>query len=169
MTRLTPDAVKVCPAHGHYTASRCPRCPQDAPAPSARVSERPDHEVRQTGRNQAPYGRCPHTGRPYRSKTEARWAAEHPTHLFEPFPVGTPCGVYWPDFVEEGESKTADYRGQPFIERRLYEVKGAYIRDRALHKVKAAIRPARCWLDAEGIWLAQWDGERWTVTEVQEG
>lgn len=151
--RLTTDAVKVCPAHGHYTASRCPRCPQDAPAPSARVSERPDDEARQTGRKQAPFGRCPHTGRPYRSKTEARWAAEHRQHRYEAVAIATPCGVYWPDFV---------------CGPNLYEVKGAFIRDRALHKVKAAISPAVA-LGFDGIWLAQWDGGRWTVTEVQEG
>lgn len=101
----------------------------------------------------APYGRCHHTGRAYRSKTESRWAAEHRQHRYEALAITTPCGTYWPDFAC-GPS--------------LYEVKGAFIRDRAMHKVKAAIRPARE-LGFDGIWLAQWRGGKWTVTEVQEG
>ena len=104
-------------------------------------------------RDKAPYGRCPHTGRPYRSKTEARWAADHPEHRYEALAIATPCGVYWPDFV---------------CGPNLYEVKGGYIRDRAVHKVKAALRPAWA-LGFEGIWLAQWKDGGWKVTEVQEG
>jgi hypothetical protein len=104
------------------------------------------------------YGKCPHTGRPYRSRTEARWARESPAFRFEPLGIRTPCGVYWPDFVGVGGG------GHPF----LIEVKGGWIRDRAMHKVKAAIRPARA-LGFAGIWLAQWAGGKWTVTEVEEG
>ena len=65
----------------------------------------------------------------------------------------TPCGVYWPDFA---------------CGPNLYEVKGGYIRDRAMHKVKAALRPAIA-LGFEGIWLAQWKDGGWKVTEVTEG
>ena len=61
--------------------------------------------------------------------------------------------MYWPDFA---------------CGPNLYEVKGGFIRDRAMHKVKAAIRPAQE-LGFDGIWLAQWRDGKWTVTEVQEG
>lgn len=116
-----------------------------APAPSASVKPAP--------RDKAPHVRCPHTGRPYRSKTEARWAETHRQHRYEALAIVTPCGVYWPDFV---------------CGPNLYEVKGAFIRDRAMHKVKAALRPARE-LGFDGIWLAQWKDGRWKVTEVTEG
>lgn len=113
-------------------------------------------------RDKAPYGRCPHTGRPYRSKTEARWADDHPEHRYEALGIATPCGVYWPDFAAY-ERNIIGTR-----ERFLVEIKGAYIRDRAMHKVKAALRPARA-LGFEGIWLAQWKDGVWKITEVQEG
>lgn len=113
----------------------------------------------------APNGRCPHTGRAYRSKTEARWATEHPEHRFEPVGIRTACGVYWPDFVWP-RSELGDGFAWPL--QPLYEVKGAYIRDRAMHKVKAAIRPARA-MGFAGIWLAQWTGKEWRVTEACEG
>ena len=113
----------------------------------------------------APYGRCTHTGRAYRSKTEARWAAEHPEHRYEAVAIVTPCGVYWPDFVGDDVPSAI---GGGSIGPALIEVKGAYIRDRAMHKVKAAIRPALA-LGFAGIWLAQWKGGRWTVEEVREG
>lgn len=106
-----------------------------------------------TPTTRADYGRCPHTGRPYRSRTEARWAVDHLHHRYEALAITTPCGTYWPDFV---------------CGPNLYEVKGGFIRDRAMHKVKAAIRPA-LELGFDGIWLAQWRDGRWTVTEVQEG
>jgi hypothetical protein len=99
------------------------------------------------------YGKCPHTGRPYRSKTEARWASEHRQHWYEPLTFWTPCGRYTPDFA-----------CGPI----LYEVKGGWIRDRALHKVKAALRVVKEF-GFDGIWLAQWDGKRWDVTEIAEG
>lgn len=104
-------------------------------------------------RDKAPHGRCPHTGRAYRSKTEARWADSHLQHRYEALAIVTPCGMYWPDFV---------------CGPNLYEVKGDYIRDRAMHKVKAALRPAIA-LGFDGIWLAQWRGGRWEVTAVTEG
>lgn len=113
----------------------------------------------------APYGRCPHAGRAYRSKTEARWAAEHQTHRYEALAISTPCGTYWPDFV--GDWVEGMCKGWP-PGLQLIEVKGAYIRDRAMHKVKAAIRPALA-LGFAGIWLAQWKGGKWTVEEVREG
>lgn len=115
----------------------------------------------------APYGRCPHTGRAYRSKTEARWAAEHPEHRYEAVAITTPCGAYWPDFVVP---MTDDTWIDPLTDhgQMLIEVKGGWIRDRAMHKVKAAIRPALA-LGFAGIWLAQWKGGRWTVEEVREG
>lgn len=113
------------------------------------------------GPEKCPFGRCPHTGRPYRSKTEARWADEHPEHRYEALAIATPCGVYWPDFYANHREWNAGHD-------RLYEVKGGFIRDRAMHKVKSAIRPARA-LGFSGIWLAQWDDKAWTVTELQEG
>ena len=111
-------------------------------------------------RDDAPYGRCPHTGRAYRSKTEARWAAGHPDHRYEALAIVTPCGTYWPDFV----APWMDGCGADVI----LEIKGGFIRDRAMHKVKAAIRPALA-LGFAGIWLAQWKGGKWTVEEVREG
>lgn len=123
-----------------------------AVSPCARESKRATGAGNRVGRA-APYGRCQHTGRPYRSKTEAQWAAEHRQHEYERLGIRTACGVYWPDFVC-GPS--------------LYEIKGGWIRDRALHKVKAALSPARA-LGFDGIWLAQWDGKRWSVRELQEG
>jgi len=114
-------------------------------------------------RDKAPFGRCPHTGRPYRSKTEARWADDHPEHRYEALGIATPCGVYWPDFVTDCHRE-----GNMCLQQNLVEVKGGYIRDRAMHKVKAALRPARA-LGFEGIWLAQWKDGVWKITEVQEG
>jgi hypothetical protein len=67
--------------------------------------------------------------------------------------------VYWPDFIQ-GLSRCT---GQMLI-----EVKGSHIRDRALHKVKAAIRPARA-LGFVGIWLAVWRDGKWDVSELIEG
>lgn len=119
----------------------------------SRLAPAPSVSVEPAKRDKAPHGRCPHTGRPYRSKTEARWAAGRLAHRYEALAISTPCGVYWPDFV-----------CGPF----LYEIKGAYIRDRAMHKVKAALRPARE-LGFEGIWLAQWKGGKWCLREVTEG
>lgn len=116
-------------------------------APASTATPRPAPADR------APYGRCPHTGRSYRSKTEARWAVDHLHHRYEALAITTPCGTYWPDFV---------------CGPNLYEVKGGFIRDRAMHKVKAAIRPAQE-LGFDCIWLAQWRDGKWTVTEVQEG
>jgi len=71
--------------------------------------------------------------------------------------IATSAGVYWPDFYEPTEARGC-----------LYEVKGAWIRDRALHKVKAAIRPARA-LGFASIWLAVWSGGEWKVSEIKEG
>ena len=116
----------------------------------------------------APFGRCPHTNRPYRSRTEARWAEARPEHRYEALAIATPAGVYWPDFV----GASVDWDGSDPATwdegRRLYEVKGSWIRDRALHKPKAAIRPARA-LGFAGIWLAVYDKGNWTVTELEEG
>ena len=109
------------------------------------------------------HGRCPHTGRRYRSQTEARWAAEHPEHRYEAVGIRTAAGVYWADFVTPVHRE-----GNMCEQQALVEVKGAHIRDRSLHKVKAAIRPARA-MGFAGIWLAQWDKGRWTVTELNEG
>ncbi|NLF19187.1 MAG: hypothetical protein GX595_18310 [Lentisphaerae bacterium] len=125
------------------------------PAPAVTVE--PDQ------RDKAPHGRCPHTGRPYRSKTEARWAADHPEHRYEALAIATPCGAYWPDFVSDCHRE-----GNMCLQQVLVEVKGGYIRDRAMHKVKAAHRPARA-LGFSGIWLAQWKDGGWKVTEVTEG
>lgn len=119
----------------------------------SRFTPAPVVTVEPATRDRAPHGRCPHTGRPYRSKTEARWAAGHPEHRYEALAIATPCGVYWPDFV---------------CWPNLYEVKGGFIRDRAMHKVKAALRPARE-LEFDGIWLSQWKDGGWKVTEVTEG
>lgn len=119
----------------------------------SRLAPAPSVTVEPATRDKAPYGRCPHTGRPYRSKTEARWAETHRQHRYEALAIVTPCGVYWPDFV---------------CGPNLYEVKGAFIRDRAMHKVKAALRPARA-IGFSGIRLAQWKNGGWKVTEVTEG
>ena len=113
-------------------------------------------------RDKAPHGRCPHTGRAYRSKTEARWAADHPEHRYEALAIATPCGVYWPDFA----AYESDILGNR--ERFLVEVKGGFIRDRAMHKVKAALRPAKA-LGFPEIWLARWDGGGWSLKQVTEG
>jgi hypothetical protein len=108
---------------------------------------------RAQGHKEPPYGKCPHTGRNYRSKTERRWAAEHRQHWYEPLTFWTPCGRYTPDFA---------------CGPNLYEIKGSWIRDRALHKVKAALRVVKEF-GFDGVRLAQWDGKRWDVSEIKEG
>ena len=163
-----------------FGQGHCPMCqtpregteqPRQGPSGAEPVSVPVRPTKRARGAAKARWGRCPHTGRAYRSKTEARWAVERPDHRFEAVGVRTACGVYWPDFVYHGNQPVMPREGSACTVSRgwwLIEVKGAHIRDRALHKVKAAIRPARE-LGFAGIWLAQWDGKKWTVSELLEG
>ena len=149
--RMAPDAADG-KGHGRGDAGR------RGPANGIFVGRSDNTRLAKAGhlgleRKAAPFGRCSHTSRPYRSKTEARWAAEHRQHEYERVGIRTVCGVYWPDFV---------------CGPNLYEIKGAWIRDRALHKAKAAIRPAKA-LGFDGIWLAVWADGRWWVTEMTEG
>jgi hypothetical protein len=96
---------------------------------------------------------------PYRSKTEARYAdvlrwrqAEQQISAwwYEPFSLrlGANCH-YRPDFLValHGTSRLA-----------LVEVKGAWIRDRAMDKPRAAATRYPCFVFV----LAQWDRHRWT-------
>lgn len=161
--RMPAGAVWQCWACEAYNVTRATECTacnqprQDAPRTRSSASDGSGQ-----GATTARFGKCPHTGRAYRSKTEARWAQANPRHRYEALAIATPCGVYWPDFVSGEFEPNGKYA------RSLIEVKGSYIRDRALHKVKAAIRPARE-LGFAGIWLAQWDGKAWKVSEVTEG
>jgi hypothetical protein len=170
--------------HG-WTESLCPLCQvtvdeiavQEAmpEAPRAASDAKPvSKAVRATkraeGGNPCPFGRCPNTGRAYRSKTEARWAAEHPDHRFGAVGIRTAAGVYWPNFTYHGHAPLCPESPCYSLSRAWYliEIKDAWIRDRALHKVKAAIRPAIA-LGFAGIWLAQWRDGKWDVSEIMEG
>jgi hypothetical protein len=99
----------------------------------------------------------------HRSKTETRYASlltqwQHEGRItrfwYEPFALRLGVRlVYWPDFLIERP-------GTHLLE--LVEVKGAFIRDRALHKPKAAATRFPCFI----FTLAVWDKQQWTHTRL---
>lgn len=96
---------------------------------------------------------------PYASKTEARFARDVLAvqqydglirqWWYAPFGLKlAPRLHYYPDFLV-WPADSSQYI--------LYEIKGNYIRDRALHKVKMAAAQYPCF----AVVLAQWDGAQW--------
>jgi hypothetical protein len=102
-------------------------------------------------------------GTRHRSKTETRyatlltlWQYEGRITRFWYEPFGLRLGarlVYWPDFLVERP-------GTHLLE--CVEVKGAWIRDKALHKPKAAATRFSCFV----FTLAVWDKQQWTHTRI---
>jgi hypothetical protein len=99
----------------------------------------------------------------YRSKTEARYAevlrwrqadGSIESWCYEPLSLrlGADCH-YRPDFL-------VTRPGTHLVE--LVEVKGAYIRDRALDKVRMAASKFPCFV----VTLAIWKGHAWTETRI---
>jgi hypothetical protein len=99
----------------------------------------------------------------YRSKTEARYAdllrwrqadGSIASWCYEPLSLrlGADCH-YRPDFL-------VTRPGTHLVE--LVEVKGAYIRDRALDKVRMAASKFPCFV----VTLAIWKGQVWTETRI---
>jgi hypothetical protein len=99
----------------------------------------------------------------HRSKTETRYATlltqwQHEGRItrfwYEPFPLRLGHRlVYWPDFlIQRPETHLLE----------LVEVKGAWIRDKALHKPKAAATRFPCFV----FTLAVWDKQQWTHTRI---
>ena len=104
------------------------------------------------------------SGPRYRSKTEARFAQEvlapalHDGTLlawqYEPIRLAiTPTSTYTPDFL----ALEADGRLCTF-----YEIKGGWIRDRALDKLKQAAVRYHWWV----FMLAQWKDGQWTYKRM---
>jgi hypothetical protein len=99
----------------------------------------------------------------YRSKTEARYAevlrwrqaaGEIEQFWYEPFSLRLGASsFYWPDFLVQRP-------GTLLLE--LVEVKGTYIRSRAMDKPKAAASKFLCFV----FTLAQWDRQTWTETRI---
>jgi hypothetical protein len=99
----------------------------------------------------------------YRSKTEARYAQVLATRMvcqevvqwwYEPLSLrlGIDCH-YRPDFMVQRPGTALLH---------LVEVKGTWIRDRALDKVRAAATRFPCYV----FTLAVWDGRAWTETRI---
>jgi hypothetical protein len=100
----------------------------------------------------------------YKSKTEARYAdvlrwrvADHTIAgwLYEPMSLRLGADLFYrPDFLI--------WRAEtPLLE--LVEVKGSWIRDRAMHKPRMAATRFPCFT----FTLAVWDRQRWTETRIQ--
>jgi len=100
----------------------------------------------------------------YRSKTEARYAdvlrwrvADHAIAgwLYEPMSLRLGAALFYrPDFLI--------WRAEtPLLE--LVEVKGSWIRDRAMHKPRMAATRFPCFT----FTLAVWDRQKWTETRIQ--
>jgi hypothetical protein len=99
----------------------------------------------------------------YRSKTEARYAevlrwrqatGEIEQWWYEPFSIRLGADLFYlPDFMVQRP-------GTLLLE--LVEVKGSYIRDRAMDKPKAAASKFLCFV----FTLAQWDRQTWTETRI---
>jgi hypothetical protein len=99
----------------------------------------------------------------YRSKTEARYAevlrwrqaaGEIEQFWYEPFSIRLGADLFYlPDFMVQRP-------GTLLLE--LVEVKGTYIRDRAMDKPKAAASKFLCFV----FTLAQWDRQTWTETRI---
>jgi hypothetical protein len=132
-----------------------PRSAQEPRSPEARILEPPAGIV--------PVAPHVEPGRRHRSKTETRYATlltqwQHEGRItrFWYEPLALRLGVrlvYWPDFLVERP-------GTHLLE--CVEVKGAWVRDRALHKPKAAATRFPCFI----FTLAVWDKHQWTHTRI---